>query len=107
MVLLNTNVYKHVAETAKKLAPSAISVHIKDFVILPCEVGFRILGTPIGEGSLNIEMFLNLLRKSKYGGNCLIELWMDKVRNKNKTLANEDDWVKKSITRMRQIIIDS
>ena len=52
-------------EAAKLLAPYVATVHLKDFRVIPWTVdGPRILGCPLGEGSVDLEKILEILQRN-------------------------------------------
>lgn len=49
-------------EIAKAFAPYAYSAHIKDHQLQEYEDGFRLLDAPLGEGIIDLEQMINILR---------------------------------------------
>jgi len=52
-------------ETAEKLAPFAITTHLKDMAVRPYEKGFELSEVPLGTGFLPLEKIVAVLRKSR------------------------------------------
>lgn len=51
-------------EFARKLAPFAVTTHLKDMAIKPCEAGFELSEVALGDGSTPIKQIVKVLRKA-------------------------------------------
>jgi sugar phosphate isomerase/epimerase len=51
--------------TAEKLAPFAITTHLKDMAVRPYDQGFELSEVPLGTGFLPLEKMVAVLRKSR------------------------------------------
>jgi len=91
-------------DTVRSLAPYAVSVHLKDYKIVQCSVGYRIVGAPLGTGFLDIKSVIDLLRKSGYNSNIILELWIDKLESEEKTLQMEQNWVRRSVKHIKKLL---
>ncbi len=89
-------------DTVRSLAPYAVSVHLKDYKIVQCSVGYRIVGTPLGAGFLDIKSVIDLLNRSPYNPNIILEQWMDRLKSEEKTLQMEEDWVRRSVKHIKK-----
>ncbi|MFV0333289.1 MAG: TIM barrel protein [Tropicimonas sp.] len=65
-------------ETTAMLAPSAINLHLKDYVIDPdpCGVGFRIRGVPPGTGRADIPWIPDQLAHCDADMGVIVEHWL-------------------------------
>jgi 3-oxoisoapionate decarboxylase len=88
-------------ETAELLAPFVASVHLKDFVVRKPVMGYVVSGVPLGQGWLDAQGVLNLVRCAGRQPNVLLELWMDPAENHEATLRREDEWVRQSLAYAR------
>jgi 3-oxoisoapionate decarboxylase len=52
-------------ETIKAFAPWAMAVHLKDQAIMEYEEGFLLADVPLGQGNLDLQQMVNLLREAK------------------------------------------
>ena len=94
----STGFLKTPIETVKKLAPHTISLHLKDFVVLKKSgVGYWITGTPLGQGWLDVQTILDLIKQAGRDPNILIESWMIPKETLEETLLQEETWVRESI----------
>lgn len=86
-------------ETIDLLAPHAINLHLKDYRILPDPygVGFRILGTPLGQGVLDIPRVFAALGRHDRKVNVILEHWLPPADTDDETLKREDDWIAQSV----------
>ena len=89
-------------DTVRSLAPYAVSVHLKDYKIVQCSVGYRIVGTPLGAGFLDIESVIGLLNRSPHNPNIILEQWMDRLKSEEETLQMEEDWVRRSVKHIKK-----
>lgn len=89
-------------DTVRSLAPYAVSVHLKDYKIVQCSVGYRIVGTPLGVGFLDIKSVIDLLKKSVHNPNIILEQWMNRPESEEKTLQMEEDWVRRSVKHIKK-----
>lgn len=86
------------------LAPLTVNLHIKEFTIrrMSHMMGFQIQGLPAGDGMLNVPWLLE-----KVGDRCqsaILELWTPPEKEMEDTIVKEDDWARKSISYLRNII---
>lgn len=102
----STGLLEEPLDTVRSLAPYAVSVHLKDYKIVQSLVGYRITGTPLGKGFLDIKSAISLLRQSIYDPNIILELWMEKSQNEEETLRIEETWVRESVKYIKKLLID-
>lgn len=87
------------AETIALLAPFAINLHLKDYQILPDPygVGFRVIGTPLGQGVLDIPSVFATLARHGREVNVVLEHWLPPADTEAETTQREDDWIAQSV----------
>jgi sugar phosphate isomerase/epimerase len=92
-------------DTTRRLAPYALSLHLKDFTTEPDPdgVGFRVIGTPLGRGSLNAAVILGTLKGVGRNVNVILEHWLPKSDDQRATLDREVAWLRESIAAARQL----
>ena len=92
-------------ETIERLAPLARNLHLKDYRIGldPYGVGFRIAGTPIGQGELDIGRVFRTLREAGRDVNVIVEHWIPReaVNEDRPAEELEDDWTRESLEAAR------
>jgi len=88
---------EHPLVTAQALAPYAITVHLKDFRIEKNPRGHRIIGTPVGEGLVDMPKIVQIIRETNLDPNINLELFIDKCASEEDTLRWEEECVLKSI----------
>jgi sugar phosphate isomerase/epimerase len=92
-------------ETVRLLAPYAVSVHLKDFVITKSMSGYRIAGAPLGQGWLDVPAVLELVGKAaRRRPALLLEHWVDAGDTSKGTLQLEEEWVRQSVVYARACI---
>ncbi|SDG94717.1 sugar phosphate isomerase/epimerase family protein [Pelagibacterium luteolum] len=94
------------ADTIAMLAPFAVNLHLKDYVIAidPYGVGMAVTGTPLGKGFLDIASVFDALEREGRDVNVLLEHWLPRAESHSQTTANEDEWLEQSITAARPFI---
>jgi len=93
-------------QVVKELAPYILNLHIKDFDIVRVDhqMGFIILGCPAGDGRLDIEWLLEVVKKEGKNPNAILELWTPFSETIEKTILKENEWANKSIHFLRRKI---
>ncbi|MDF2524448.1 MAG: Xylose isomerase protein barrel, partial [Clostridiales bacterium] len=98
-----------VSTVLKNLAKYTVNLHIKDYRINRRKdaSGLVVVGTPAGDGVLNIPSILDVLKKDAPSDfNTILELWMDPEETLEETLQKEETWVRKSVAYLKSIISD-
>jgi len=95
-------------ETVKLLAPYAINVHLKDYRITrnlnSDPAGYRIIGVAFGEGWLPTEQVVEVLRSQSPAESYHVELFLDRARTAEETVARERDAVRRSVENARRLL---
>lgn len=84
-------------ETVEILAPHAVSLHLKDFVVTKQPMGYRVSGAPLGQGWLDVPAVLDMVHRAGRQPNTLLELWVDPAETNEATLRKEDEWMRQSV----------
>lgn len=92
------------AETVAMLAPHAVCLHIKDGAMRRLGTGFQLVGTVLGEGSLDLPALLQTVWAAGRRPPLLVELWQDPAASQEATLAAEEDWVTRSLACARRLV---
>ncbi len=95
---------EHPLYTTRVLAPLAVQLHLKDYVIERAAIGYHVTGRPLGEGWLDIPAVIKELDKVGFDGDCLLELWMDPAKDLEETLLQEHHWIEQSVRRARELL---
>lgn len=93
-------------ETATLLAPYAINLHLKDYVIAPDPygVGFRIHGVPLGQGRAPIRWILDQLKDCPTGMSVILEHWLPLTDGPEAARALEGPWLDQTVAAARDYI---
>jgi 3-oxoisoapionate decarboxylase len=91
------------AETIGLLAPHAVNLHLKDYVLVldPTGVGMAFTGVPLGEGLTDIDGVLDALESAGKDVNIILEHWLPLAADPAQTLRLEDEWLARSIAAIR------
>jgi L-ribulose-5-phosphate 3-epimerase UlaE len=65
-------------------------------------VGYKIVGTPLGAGFLDIKSVIDLLKRSAHNPNIILEQWMNRLESEEETLQMEEDWVRRSVKHIKK-----
>lgn len=92
--------------TIRMLAPYTINLHLKDYRITPDPygVGFRIHGTPLGEGRAEIEEILACLSHCPDDMSCILEHWLPQTEDMEATRRLEHEWLGRTVAAARRLI---
>ncbi len=84
-------------EVVRTLAPYAKSVHFKDYVVKLNNRGDIITGVPLGQGYVDFNLMLKILKENGYDGNIFLELYIDRFEDYKETCAYEEECVRLSV----------
>ncbi|WBU53090.1 sugar phosphate isomerase/epimerase [Paracoccus sp. SCSIO 75233] len=93
-------------ETVRMLAPYAINLHLKDYVITPDPygVGFRIHGVPLGQGRAPIRWILDQLSHCPPDMSVILEHWLPMTDGLDDARAKEEPWLDQTVAAARTFI---
>lgn len=88
------------------LAPYVLNIHIKDFKVIrePHNLGFRIVGTPAGQGVLDIPLLLEKVKQEHRTVNAILESWPAPELDLEATLRKEAQWVAESAAYLHSLL---
>ncbi len=92
----------------KALGPYIVNLHVKDYVIQRHHhmLGFEVVGTPAGQGQLNIPQLIEKLCLNSHDFNAILELWPPLEPDLASTIRKENEWVESSIYYLRTLIAE-
>ena len=92
--------------TVKMLAPYTINLHLKDYQITPDPygVGFRIHGTPLGDGRAEISEILQCLEHCPDDTSCILEHWLPQSTDMEATRRMEHEWLARTVAAARRLV---
>lgn len=95
--------------TVKMLAPYAINLHLKDYQITPDPygVGFRIHGTPLGDGRAEISEILECLAHCPDDMSCILEHWLPQTSDMVATRRMEHEWLARTVSAAKRLVPNS
>jgi sugar phosphate isomerase/epimerase len=93
-------------ETVRLLAPYAINLHLKDYVITPetYGVGFYIHGVPLGQGRAPIPWILDQLAHCPADMSVILEHWLPKGNDVAAARAQETPWLDQTVAAAKDFI---
>lgn len=93
-------------EALDALCPYVCNLHVKDVCARRegHNLGFRIVGTPAGEGSVDIPEIIRRVRDANPQANAIIELWTPLQESIETTIALERRWLEQSVRYLKRLI---
>lgn len=93
-------------DVIRNTAPYVTNVHFKDFRFTrrAGSVGFNLLGSPVGEGQLNLEYLLETIEKHGKNVNGVIELWLPFTETIDKTIELQNQWIERSVQNLQNMM---
>lgn len=93
-------------ETVRLLAPYAINLHLKDYVITPDTygVGFTIHGVPLGQGRAPIPWILDQLAHCAPDMSVILEHWLPMGGDVTKARAEEIPWLDQTVAAAKTFV---
>jgi sugar phosphate isomerase/epimerase len=90
-------------DTVRRLAPYAVCLHLKDYVVLPHPEGIGVLvsGAPLGQGCQNVDAILNEVRAAGRDVGVVLEHWLPRQEDAAATLRQEEAWAETSVAAAR------
>lgn len=88
-------------DVVRALGPRTINLHLKDFTIRrhSHQLGFEVVGTPAGEGMLDIPWLLGSFPDGQVE-TAALELWTPAGGGVEETIATEAQWVERSLANL-------
>lgn len=93
-------------QTVRMLAPYAINLHFKDYQITPDPygVGFRIHGTPLGDGRAELTEVLDALTHCDPNMSVILEHWLPHSDDMEATRRQEHEWLDRTVVAAKRLV---
>lgn len=91
------------ADTVAATAPYVKNLHVKDFAFGRQDgwVGFTFSGCPLGEGLLDYDRMVDVVRPDERGINQIIEHWLSWQGDSAASIAAENTWISHNVHYLR------
>jgi sugar phosphate isomerase/epimerase len=88
------------------LAPIAVNLHVKDFVITRAShmMGFLVQGRPAGRGRLDIPSLFSTIRRYRDDVTAVLELWTPPQESLESTIETERRWAEESVSYLKGLL---
>jgi sugar phosphate isomerase/epimerase len=88
------------------LAPLAVNVHVKDFVVTRAAhmMGFTVEGRPAGRGRLDIPALFSSVGRYRDDVTAVLELWTPPQESLESTIETERRWAEESVAYLESLI---
>ncbi len=83
------------------LGSRAFCYHLKDFRVIGGMISFSVVGTPLGEGQLDLDACLKYIFDNTPDCPLFVETWTPGENDRAGDAARELDWLQRSVTNLR------
>jgi sugar phosphate isomerase/epimerase len=91
------------AETVLRLLRDrAFCYHLKDYRVVGTMISFSVVGTPLGEGALDLDGCLHMIFEREPVPPLFVETWAPSENNRARDVAVEADWLQRSVQNLRR-----
>ena len=99
---------EHPLLTLEKFAPYLVSLHLKDFIMVKVEAEYRMRGTPLGEGWLDIPHILTTATQSNPNLSIVLEMTVSRQPDQSlaEILAWEQGVIEKSTEYLKRTLLN-
>lgn len=91
-------------DAIRRLAPYIVNTHFKDYAMKMENWGFKSYGVPLGEGVIELEEILNILKQESKLESIMLEIPVEKENNETASLNKENEYVEKSVNYARTVL---
>lgn len=91
-------------EAIRRLAPYIVNTHFKDYAMKMENWGFKSYGVPLGEGVIELDKILTILKNESKLDRIMLEIPVEKEGDETATLYKENEYVEKSVRYARDIL---
>jgi sugar phosphate isomerase/epimerase len=88
-------------EVVSLLRERAYCYHLKDYRVVGSLISFSVVGAPLGEGDLDLDGCLRLIFEDKTAPPLFVETWTPTENNRQRDIALEADWLRRSVQNLR------
>ena len=88
----------------EKMAPYAFTTHFKDYAIQMTNYGFKVCGVALGDGNIDLEAGLKILKETSSLNKIILELPIEAQSDELLTLKTEDEIVTRSVQYARAVL---
>ena len=88
-------------QVLRLLGHRAFCYHLKDYRVLGSMISFSVIGAPLGEGDLDLDGCLQLIRNHPAIPPLFVETWVPTENNPQVDTEVEIDWLRRSIVNLR------
>jgi len=88
-------------EVINLLRERAYCYHLKDYRIVGSLISFSVVGAPLGEGNLDLDLCLSLILEHDPVPPLFVELWAPTENNRDQDVLLEADWLRRSVRNLQ------
>lgn len=96
--------FEPASEVLRLLRERAFCYHLKDYRVVGSMISFSVVGTPLGEGDLDLNACLRSIFEKKPVPPLFVETWTPSENNRAQDMARDVEWLRKSVANLRSIL---
>jgi sugar phosphate isomerase/epimerase len=93
--------FETAADVLRLLGSRALCYHLKDYRIVGSNVGFSVVGAPLGEGQFDVDGFLAAIRAKEAAPQLFLETWTPQSGDRERDVAMDAAWLRESVEYLR------
>jgi sugar phosphate isomerase/epimerase len=93
--------FETAADVLRLLGSRALCYHLKDYRIVGSNVGFSVVGAPLGEGQFDVDGFLAAIQGKGEQPQLFLETWTPQSGDRQQDIAMDAAWLRQSVEYLR------
>lgn len=93
--------FEPTSEVLRLLGERAYCYHLKDYRVVGAMISFSVVGTPLGEGELDLDGCLKTIFSRQPIPPLFVETWTPSENNQEKDVARDAEWMRRSAQNLR------
>jgi sugar phosphate isomerase/epimerase len=96
--------FEPAGEVLRLLRDRAFCYHLKDYRVVGSMISFAVVGTPLGEGDLDLKECLRSILEQNPVRPLFVETWTPSENNREGDMARDAEWLQKSVANLRSLL---
>lgn len=89
-------------EVLRLLSKRAFCYHLKDYQVVGSMISFSVVGTPLGEGQLDLDGCLRTIFANGTAPPLFVETWTPSESERAGDIARDREWLERSVKNLRE-----
>lgn len=96
--------FESAAQVLDLLGPRALCYHLKDYRVVGSNVGFSVVGAPLGQGQFDLDSFLTPILAGDSTPQLFVETWTPASGDRQRDIAQDAEWLGESVRYLRDYL---